>query len=61
MDYLVVKDFVECVIENKPMPIDVYDAASWMCITPLSEKSIILGNQMVEIPDFTNGKWVVKN
>ena len=58
MDYLVVKDFVECVIEDKPMPIDVYDVASWMCVTPLSEKSIILGNKMVDIPDFTNGKWV---
>ena len=60
MDWLVFTDFINCVIENKPMPIDVYDAASWMSIAPLSEKSIQLGSALVEIPDFTNGKWVLK-
>lgn len=42
------------------MPIDVYDMATWMSITPLSERSIQLGSMPVEIPDFTNGKWCVK-
>ena len=43
------------------MPIDVYDAATWMAITPLSEKSIACGSAPVEIPDFTRGKWVLKD
>lgn len=54
MDYLVYTEFFDCVKNNKPMPIDVYDAAAWMCITPLSEKSIAQGGAPMEIPDFKN-------
>ena len=39
------------------MPIDVYDMAAWMSITPLSEQSIAMGSMPVAIPDFTNGRW----
>ncbi|WP_210994126.1 hypothetical protein [Acholeplasma granularum] len=42
------------------MPIDVYDAASWMAVTVLSEESITLGSAPVSIPDFTKGKWLKK-
>ena len=41
------------------MPVDVYDAASWMAITALSEMSVAKGGAVVDIPDFTNGKWVL--
>ncbi|MBQ7406396.1 MAG: Gfo/Idh/MocA family oxidoreductase [Clostridia bacterium] len=58
IDYFEFKAFFEALKENKPMPIDVYDAASWMCITCLSEASIAMGGQPVAIPDFTNGAWV---
>ena len=58
MDYLVFSDFIRCLQENLPMPIDVYDMASWMSISALSEESIALGGQPVAIPDFTNGKWM---
>jgi len=54
MSYLVYTEFFDCVRNNKPMPIDVYDAAAWMCITPLSEISIAKGGALVEIPDFKN-------
>ena len=57
MDYFSFNAFFDAVRKNSPMPIDVYDAASWMCITALSEKSIKNGNVPVEIPDFTNGAW----
>lgn len=57
MDYLVLRSMVNA-IKGETLPaIDVYDAASWMCITALSEKSISGGNIPVEIPDFTNGKY----
>ena len=56
MDVLTFRTFFECLRDEKPMPIDVYDAAAWMAITPLSEESIKTGLP-VEIPDFTNGKW----
>ena len=56
MDYLVYNTFFEHVKSGEPMPIDVYDAAAWMCITPLSEKSIKAGGAPVEVPDFKNLK-----
>ena len=52
------RGFVEAVKEQKQTPIDVYDTASWMAITPLSEDSIACGSMPVAIPDFTNGKWL---
>lgn len=58
MDYLEFKAFFECLREDKPMPVDVYDAASWMVISVLSEVSIANGSAPVEIPDFTEGKWL---
>lgn len=58
MDLFEFQAFFECLKENKPMPIDVYDAAAWMCITYLSEASCAMGGQPVAIPDFTNGAWV---
>lgn len=58
MDYLVFCDFVSCVKERGPAPIDVYDAASWMCISVLAEQSIAMGGQPAAVPDFTNGKWM---
>ncbi len=57
MDYLVFDEFFTCILENRPFPIDVYDAASWMVITALSEQSIACGSMPMPIPDFTNGAW----
>ena len=53
MDYLVYNEFLNYVINGGKSPIDVYDAAAWMCITPLSDISIREGSRPVEIPDFT--------
>ena len=58
MDALVYGAFVECLQNGWDMPIDVYDAAAWMAITPLSEISIASGSLPVEIPDFTSGRWM---
>jgi predicted dehydrogenase len=58
MDYLVMRAFVESVQNHTPAPLDVYDTAMLMCITPLSEQSIATGSMPVAIPDFTHGKWM---
>ncbi|MBQ3573274.1 MAG: Gfo/Idh/MocA family oxidoreductase [Clostridia bacterium] len=58
MDYLEFRTFFDCLANNKPMPINVYDAAAWMVITPLSEQSIRMGGAPQEIPDFTGGRWL---
>lgn len=60
MDYLMLKAFIAAVKEGAEMPIDVYDAASWMAITCLTEASISMGGMPVEIPDFTRGRWVMR-
>ena len=52
------KHFFKCVAEKRPVPIDVYDAVTWMSITALSEQSIANGSVPVECPDFTRGKWL---
>ena len=61
MDYLMLCEFVSAAREGKEMPIDVYDAASWMAITALSKQSIAGHGASVEIPDFTEGKWRTRN
>lgn len=58
MDFLVLRAFFESVKDNTPPPIDVYDTATWMAITCLSEDSIALGSMPVPFPDFTCGKWI---
>lgn len=58
MDYFVINAFVESVKRKVNPPIDVYDAATWMAITPLSEQSIANGSQPMHFPDFTKGKWM---
>ena len=57
MDYVMMKHYITCLKEGRPMPIDVYDAVSWMSITALSEQSIANGSTPVECPDFTRGKY----
>lgn len=57
MDYIMIRRFFRAVRDGKPMPIDVYDAVSWMCVTALSEQSIALGSRPVEFPDFTRGQY----
>ena len=60
MDGLVYGAFIKCLQNGWDMPIDVYDAAAWMAITPLSEESIANGSAPVAIPDFTSGRWMHK-
>lgn len=60
MDFFVLHAFVESIKRRTATPMDVYDAAAWSAITPLSEKSIELGNETVEFPDFTSGQWMYR-
>jgi hypothetical protein len=60
MDWLEFSAFFKAVREGSPVPIDVYDMASWMSISTLSEDSIAMGGAPVPVPDFTNGKWMIQ-
>jgi predicted dehydrogenase len=56
IDFLVMHEFVEAVLEKRPSPIDVYDAVTWSAIVPLSLESIRRGGVPVEVPDFRSGR-----
>lgn len=60
MDTLMLRSFFDAVRDGKPMPIDVYDAASWMVISCLTEASIANGGAPMDIPDFTGGRWILR-
>ena len=61
MDWLVFDAYFTSLLDGKYPPIDTYDTATWMAITPLSEQSIALGSMPVEVPDFTGGKWMERS
>ncbi len=58
MDWLICRAFIEAVKRGENTPIDAYDTAAWMAIGPLSELSIAHGGAVVDVPDFTRGKWL---
>ncbi len=53
--------FLESVRLQGPVPIDVYDAATWMAVSALSEASVQAGGAPVAIPDFTSGRWLKRD
>lgn len=57
MDFVMLWRIVYCLRNGEPLDQDVYDAATWSAIGPLSEKSVANRAQSVDVPDFTRGKW----
>lgn len=60
MDWFAYKSFTDALKNGTPMPIDVYDAATWQAVAVLSEISIQQGGAPQAMPDFTNGKWIYR-
>ena len=57
MDFIMNWRVVYCLRNGEPLDQDVYDAASWSSIGPLSEKSVAHRSDSVDVPDFTRGRW----
>jgi len=57
MDFIMIYRLLECLREGLPPDMDVYDAAAWSAIGPLSVESVAQGSAPIEIPDFTRGRW----
>ncbi len=57
MDFIMDWRLIDCLRNGLPMDMDVYDAATWSCITPLSEWSIANNSNSIQVPDFTRGAW----
>ena len=60
MDFLEDYRLVDALLKGREPDMDVYDAAAWSVIGPLSEQSIAMGNHPVPFPDFTGGRWAVR-
>ena len=58
IDYFTIKTFLESVRNEVHPPIDVYDAAAWSAISPLSEASVASNGAPQFFPDFTRGRWM---
>ena len=57
IDYMELYRLVKNLQLGLPLDMDVYDAAVWSVLSPLSELSVGNRNRSVDIPDFTRGKW----
>lgn len=57
MDFIMDWRLIDCLRNGLPLDHDVYDAALWSSIAPLSEQSVASRSQSIDVPDFTRGAW----
>lgn len=57
MDFLMDWRLIDCLRNGIALDQDVYDAALWSVIAPLSEWSVANRSNSIDVPDFTNGAW----
>ncbi|NQU87266.1 MAG: Gfo/Idh/MocA family oxidoreductase [Mariniphaga sp.] len=57
MDFIMDWRLIDCLRNGLPLDQDVYDAALWSSIAPLSEASVANRSNSVDVPDFTCGSW----
>ncbi len=57
MDFMMDWRLIDCLHNGLALDQNVYDAALWSSIAPLSEKSVANRSNSVDVPDFTNGAW----
>lgn len=57
MDFVEIYRLIDNLNRGVQLDMDVYDAASWSVVTPISEISVELGSVPVKFPDFTRGRW----
>ena len=56
-DYLTLHRLITALRSGTPTDMDVYDAAAWSVIAPLSERSVANRSRPQDFPDFTRGAW----
>lgn len=57
MDFIMDWRTIDCLRNGLPLDQDVYDAALWSSIGPLSEWSVANRSNSIDVPDFTGGAW----
>ena len=57
MDFIMDWRTIDCLRNGLALDQDVYDAALWSSIAPLSEWSVSNRSNSIDVPDFTCGSW----
>jgi hypothetical protein len=57
MDFLEDWRLIDCLRNGLALDQDVYDAALWSSVAPLSEWSVANRSVSIDVPDFTGGSW----
>ncbi|MBZ5856751.1 Gfo/Idh/MocA family protein [Flavihumibacter profundi] len=57
MDFIMDWRLIDCLRNGLPLDQNVYDAALWSSIAPLSEASVKNRSRSMDVPDFTRGNW----
>jgi len=57
MDFLMDWRLIDCLRNGLPLDQDVYDAALWSVVAPLSNWSVEHKSTSIDVPDFTGGLW----
>ncbi|WP_113924278.1 Gfo/Idh/MocA family protein [Cognataquiflexum aquatile] len=57
MDFMMDWRLIDCLRNGLPLDQDVYDAALWSAVSPLSEWSVAHRSNSIDVPDFTGGSW----
>ena len=57
MDFIMNWRIIYCLRNGLPLDQDVYDAASWSAVGPLSETSVADRSSSIDVPDFTRGAY----
>ncbi len=56
-DGIMLEQLIKAIRRKQSLPLDLYDGVLMASIGPLSEMSIAQGGQVIQVPDFTRGKW----
>ncbi len=57
MDFIMDYRLIYCLKNGLPLDQDVYDAAAWSAVVPLSIASVADRSNSFDVPDFTRGRW----
>jgi len=57
MDFIMDWRTIDCLRNGLPLDQDVYDAALWSSVSPLSVWSVANRSNSITVPDFTRGAW----
>jgi hypothetical protein len=57
MDFIMLYRLLQCMRDGLVPDMDVYDAAAWSSVAPLSRISLESGSGPAKFPDFTHARW----